>query len=189
MKTTVVVLAGVISLGSAWPAAAQMPNADPGDRAHPVDPADAIRGAVVVGAPIVVIDENGSRLEGRLLAVTDDELRVVDRRREVGVSLARIVRLERPDGVADGAGKGFAVGATTAIFIGLLASAEHGRGAAAILPGLVMWSGLFYAGVGAGIDALHDGQKTLYERGQRRTVRLTPIVQASRRGAAVVWSW
>lgn len=89
--------------------------------------------------------------------------------RDWTVALDRIVRIERPDTLKNGALTGLGVG----LSLGVLSVASQPRGTEAkwLFASLVS-NGVAGMLLGTGIDALFDNRRTLYERGRRLQTRL-----------------
>jgi hypothetical protein len=160
---------------------------------------ERIRGSVKDGQRVVVIDDQGRELAGKIDRVGADSLRLLVRDQPTDVRLADIVRIDRPpDTLANGAGIGFGVGAV----LGLTALAlEDARAcdpgvwfdcsdpsiASYVLVPLV--TGGLGTAIGVGIDALVRRDRTIYQRG--RTVRTTvvPAIGHGMRGVVLAVSW
>src|SRR3712207_2130958 len=63
-----------------------------------------------VGFTLSVLDDQGGKTEGRVTEVTPDRIRVSRRGRMTEIPLDRIVRIERADGLRNGALIGLATG-------------------------------------------------------------------------------
>ncbi len=97
------------------------------------------------------------------------------------------MRIEKPDGLKNGALIGLGVGLGFGVVGATLMhgeGAESGQVAAAIVSNALAWTLL-----GTGIDAVFNNRRTLYERGRHLQTRVAPVVGAGVRGAAVAVTW
>ena len=161
--------------------------------------ADAIRRRVKEGQKVRITDEQGREWQGRIDALTPDNLVLLTKdrqRRDVPYGL--ILRIDRPrDTLANGALIGFISGA----MFGLLAVAaeenddcEPGAffscgdptaAAYVLLPAILGGAG---AGIGIGIDALVRRDPTLFRRADAR-VMLAPALGRGVRGFSLSVRW
>ena len=140
--------------------------------------------AIEQGLLVLVVDDRGARVEGRVQQVSDQSIRLAVRGGSADVARERIVRIERPDTVKNGALTGLVVG----LSMGLISTAsDPQRGA--VLVTRTLGNGLICAGIGALIDAAVDSRKTLYERGERAATRITPAIGPGVRSIAVSLEW
>jgi hypothetical protein len=106
---------------------------------------------------VEVTTMSGPIWNGTLLCIGETGVVLASEGRVQAVPLDDVQRIVKPaDGVADGFLKGAAVAGIFALLCGECGDA--GQRATAIL---------VYGAMGAGIDALHGGRETLYERGGR----------------------
>ena len=177
MTTPAPAAALVLAMLVASPAAAQTS----GDRVPDV---------VKKGLTVSVIDDQGRQIDGRVESVSDEAIRVSLRKGIEEVTLDRIVRIERPDSLRNGAliGLGFGV-ASSAILVGFATQSDSDN---------IQWPAVVLASVsnivgytllGTGIDAIFNNRRTLYERGRRPQARLSPVVGRGVRGGAVSLTW
>ena len=159
---------------------------------------DAQRAAVTQGDRVRVTDESGHSITARVAAISGFGLTLEDGRERTEISYRAIVKIERPrDRVWDGALGGFAIGAG----LGLIAIAAEESNTRSCQPQdwfcgasfgppasvVVLALGGIGAGVGAGVDALIGGKKTLYQRG--RKVHVAPVVGRGGAAARVTVAW
>lgn len=142
---------------------------------------------VHVGQQVLIVDDQGRRMEGRVEQASAEALRVSTRGGREDVALDRIVRIEKPDGLKNGALIGLGVG----LGIGAVgATLMHGEGADAnqVAAGIA-WSAVAWTLIGTGIDAVFNNRRTLYERGGRAQTRVAPVVGPGVRGAVLAVTW
>ena len=147
-----------------------------------------IQDTVTSGLKVTVTDDRGVMVDGRVEAVSDRAVRLAIKGASKEIPIEQIVRIERPDGIKNGALGGFGVGATLGTVAAIMAiSGGYRSGGFAV--GSIIGNGVVCAGIGALIDAAIDGKKTLYERGRRSETRVAPLIDRRVRGAAVSVSW
>lgn len=161
--------------------------------------ADAIRQRVKEGQKVRITDEQGREWQGRIDALTPDNLVLLtkDRQRR-GVPYGVILRIDRPrDTLANGALIGFISG----VMFGLLAVAaeesddcepegffscgDPPAAAYLLVPAIFGGAG---AGIGIGIDALVRRDPTLFRRGDSR-ILLAPALGRGVRGLSLSVRW
>jgi len=154
---------------------------------------DEIRGHVKDGQKVSVTDEQGREFKGRA-ALGPDLLTIASGSVKNDVPYQQIVRIDRKDGLKNGALIGLAVGA--ALGVGLV---QDGSDCDPVVIGCgdpgagnYVAAGLVLAGlgsaIGVGIDALIGGDRTVYRRGDTR-VRVVPSVSRGGATAALTISW
>jgi hypothetical protein len=162
----------VIAIGSIGPGAAS---------------AQQLPDAVKAGATVAITDDGGMVTQGRVDSLSGDVIRIKRRGQLDEVSVSRIVRIERPDTLHNGAVNGLIVGGTMSLMT-IMSNRDLRKH-----PGIVLWmtasNSLLCGAVGTAIDGMIRGKRTLYERGRRRETSLAPIVAPSVGGAAVRVSW
>ena len=148
----------------------------------------AIHDTVTTGVKVTVTDDRGVMMDGRVEGVSDQALRLAGKGGSKDIPIAEIVRIERPDGVKNGAltGLGVGVGFGTAAAVTAVSGGYRGAGFAI---GTVLANGLVCAGIGALIDAAIDGRRTLYQRGTRAETHVAPLIDRRLRGLAVSINW
>jgi hypothetical protein len=129
-----------------------------------------------IGGEVRVTAESGQRSVGHFRSIDADTLRLLVADQEVVVSRDAILRLERR---GDSLTNGFVIGAAVGLIPAAFAIGEV-EGGGNVAAAIVIGSG-FYGLIGMGIDALHKGWTTVYERkaaksGRRRQVWAAPTV-------------
>ena len=189
-----VLLAAIVSVGGNPPQAdtvrAQGRGSTPVAASAQTD-ADEIRRRVKDGQTILIVDDQGLELRGRIVGLTADALMLRVGHDRTDVPYERIVRIDRPhDGKLDGTLIGLGVGAG----LGLIAAAatddsnwgSPSRGHVALV-GSLMFGGIG-AAVGLGLDAAIRRETNIYRR-PGATLSLSPTLGRSRRGVAIAVSW
>ena len=156
--------------------------------------ADEIRRRVKEGQKVLIVDDQGRELTGRIGELRADALMLRVGRDRSDVPYDRILRIDRPrDGVSDGALKGLAVGAGLGLVAGLAAAGDDAGfldfGFADVAPVAVPVLGGIGALVGWALDASIRHQPNLYRRTSATRINLSPTVGRSRRGMAISVSW
>ena len=141
--------------------------------------AQSVPDSVRTGLKVLVVDNRGVQIEGRVQDVTDQAVRLKVRGGSTDIPIDRIVRIERPDTVKNGALTGLTIG----LVMGLMGTVTDPQGGA-LLASRTLGNGVVCAGIGALIDAVIDGRRTLYERGTMQT-RIAPSVGRGVRAVAV----
>jgi hypothetical protein len=104
---------------------------------------------------VVVTMQSGPMQGGMLLCIGDGQVVLASDGRIEAVPLDDVTRIVKPaDGIGDGFLKGAAIVGLFALLCGECGTIGH-RAAVVVV----------YGALGAGIDALHGGSETLYERG------------------------
>ena len=136
------------------------------------------------GDTITVTHSDGRRLRGRIvdLSASTLALQIDGRRRDLDGGDISVIRHRERDSLTNGAAIGF--GSGVAIIVGL--SAHHGGFDPA---GFVIFSSLFGAagaGIGAGLDALHEESRVVYRAAPSdRRLAVSPVVTPERQGVSV----
>ena len=156
--------------------------------------ADEIRRRVKQGQKILIVDDQGRQLTGRIGELRADTLMLLVGRDRSDVAYDRILSIDRPrDGVSDGALKGLAVGAGLGLVAALAAAGDDSGfldfGFADVAPIAVPVLGGIGALVGWALDASIRHQPNLYRRPSATRINLSPTVGRSRRGMAISVSW
>jgi hypothetical protein len=157
--------------------------------------ADEIRRRVKEGQKIVMVDDQGRELTGRVGELRADALILLVGRNSTDVPYERILRIDRPrDRLWDGALTGFGIGAG----LGLLApfviaanndSAWSGPSASYVALFTAPLFGGIGAGIGVGLDALIRREPNLYRRQGGSRISWSPALGRERRGVAFSVSW
>jgi hypothetical protein len=137
------------------------------------------------GESLSIVDEDGRRIDGRFVDLSADTITVRRRRGPEQIRIDRVVRIEKPDSLANGAWVGFAVGAGMGVLGAISADADDFPFAASV----IISNALVATACGVGFDALVDSRRTLYQRDGRFVSRVGPIVGPGVRGAAVSLRW
>ena len=139
---------------------------------------------VTPGLPVAVIDDSGRRVEGHIVDVTDESVRVSVRKAIQDIPLDRVVRIEKTDSLKNGAVSGLVAG----VGFGLLISLSGGDIDGGWVASAVISNGLMWSAFGTGIDAMVNSRRTLYQKSGVQT-RVSPIVGPRVRGASMTLSW
>ena len=155
--------------------------------------ADEIRRRVKEGQKIVIVDDQGRELTGRIGELRADALMLLVDRDRTDVPYDRILRIDRPrDGLSDGALIGLGIGA--GLGLGLAAAAEMDDSGfldfdfTDVAPIAIPVLGGIGAVIGLALDASIRREPNLYRR-QGETLSLAPTLVSSRRGVAIAVSW
>jgi hypothetical protein len=155
--------------------------------------ADEIRRRVKQGQKIVIIDDQGRELTGRIGELRADALMLRVGRNSTDVPYEQILRIDRPhDGVWDGALKGLGTGVGLGLLAALAASGDSdsfGPDPSHIALVAPLMFGGIGAGIGAGLDALIRREPNLYRRQNAARISLSPVVGRTRQGVAISVSW
>jgi hypothetical protein len=129
--------------------------------------AAAWRGLDVSGLQTIYVrDRAGAETEGKLLRLDVDSLVLLDHDVERRLAMDDVVRIQRRDGLKNGA----LIGAAVGVVMGLLAAGisdcpgDAGGSCAGARVATVGVSIGIYTGIGVGIDALVRGRTTIYTR-------------------------
>jgi hypothetical protein len=146
--------------------------------------AQPIQSAVKNGLRVTVVDDQGREIDGRIEKVSDTSLLVRVKKDRQEIPFDSIVRIERPDGLKNGALTGLFVG----IGLGLLGGFADDQGTGR-QPGFAFISalgnGVICGSLGTAIDAMFNHRRTLYQRGGVSQTRVTPIIGPHAAGAAL----
>ena len=152
-------------------------------------PTDDLRNRMKEGQKVAVIDDQGRKVQGRIVDLTVDSLAIGLKNGREEVPYAQIVTIDRVDDLKNGALIGLAVG------LGLFAldaalAAEDGLtlNAAGYVAIGALYGGLG-AGAGTGIDALIGGNRNIYRRGRAARVSIAPSIGRDRVAAAIGIAW
>ena len=100
--------------------------------------------------------------------------------------LDRIVRIDKPDSLKNGALIGLGVGVSLGVFGSAMQAPDI---EAKWVLASIASNGVACTLLGTGIDALVDSRRTLYQRSGGVRGRVSPIVGRGVRGAAMTLSW
>ena len=137
------------------------------------------------GESLSIVDEDGRRIDGRFVDLSADTITVRRRRGPEHIRMDRVVRIEKPDSLANGAWIGLGVGAG----MGILGAISAGSDDAPFVATAIITNALVTTACGVAFDALVDNRRTLYQRDGRVVSRLAPIVAPGVRGAAITVRW
>lgn len=136
-----------------------------------------------IGETLLVTDDSGREVKGKLLKLSVDALTLRMRGGSSTFAEHNIRLVRRPDTLLRGLLIGAAVGAGLAIWDYSIDPSEPGN---AVISVVAIGGG---AAIGAGIDAMIGGPKTLFRArpGERRpaTLSVAPILSTSRHGVIV----
>lgn len=113
-----------------------------------------------IGGEVRITDTGGRRSVGQFQGLDGDTLRLLVAEQEVMVRRDVITRVERR---GDSLRNGFLVGAAIGLVPAAVVLGEVEAGGGDVAAAIVIGSG-FYGLIGMGIDALHRGWTTVYER-------------------------
>jgi hypothetical protein len=160
---------------------------------------EQIRARVKDGQRVVVIDDQGRELAGRLDGIGADSLRLLVRDQPTDVKFADIVRIDRPpDTLANGAAIGFGVGAAlglTALALEDARACDPGAWFDCSDPSLASYvvvpliTGGLGTAIGVGIDALVRRDRSIYRRGGHVRTTVAPAIGRGARGVVLSVSW
>lgn len=142
---------------------------------------DQLRVLVKTGDTITVTDQAGIETRGRLTELSPSSLALMvdGQKRVYAAPDVSTIQAKRTDPLANGALWGLGVGATLGLALGLYMEgwdSEPSHGALAVTAALTY--GGIGAGIGAGLDALHQSRQVIYA-GPRRIARgltMAPMV-------------
>ena len=143
--------------------------------------------AVTTGMKVSVVNDDGRRVEGRVVEHSQESLWLSLDGSSQEIPIDRIVRIDKPDSLKNGALVGMGVGLALGA-VGVAASQIYNPDAGLIAL-VIAWNGVSGALLGTGIDAVFNNRRTLYERGGRLQARVSPVVGRGVRGAAVSLAW
>ena len=157
--------------------------------------ADQIRRRVKDGQKVIIVDDQGRRLTGRIGELRPDTLMLLVGRDRTELPYDRIVKIDRPkDGVWDGAGKGLGIGAGLGLLLALAAALTPGDSGFGPTPADIariapLVGGGIGAVIGLGLDAANRHESNLYSRQSATRISLSPALGRSRRAVAISVSW
>ena len=151
------------------------------DGASQVDPAFVqLQNALKVDDTLTITSDNGSKVKGRLIEITDDHVLLRVKNGQQSIAAPQIVKVgKRKNGVLLGAIIGAGASIPFALALSSYAYNEGGSQSAALIPVMM---GL---GIGTGIDALLPSTRTLYDRNSQRRVTVSPVIDRDRVGGRI----
>ena len=137
------------------------------------------------GDRVTVIYGDGRALQGQIVDLSSSTLTLQtgELRRDLDGGDISVIRRRERDSLKDGAAIGFASGA--ALVVGLIARSGgfHHTGVAFIYSSLFGAAG---AGIGAGLDALHEESQVVYRTApSNRRLAVSPVLSPERQGLSV----
>lgn len=142
-----------------------------------------------VGQKLSVTDDQGREFRGRLQAVGTESVTLAKGGNTLDVPYADIVKIDRLDDLKNGALIGAAVGlAWFAVDAALASSDGITLNAAGYAVVGAMYAGLG-ASIGAGVDALVGGTRTVYRRGGSARFTVAPVIRRDGTAVRVQFSW
>jgi hypothetical protein len=174
MKLLRVVIVVAIGLWAAMPVHAQTIDA-------------ALRARLEAAHDVSIVDDEGRRIDGHIVDVSDQTIRVSVRRAIEQIPIDRVVRIEKPDSLKNGAYAGLFVGTTFGLVTALCASGGGYDRRFAIAN--TVGNAIVFTAFGVGIDAMVNTRRTLYQRSGRVETRLAPLSGSGFRGAAIAVTW
>ena len=146
---------------------------------------DQLAGLIRPGDTAHVTDANGREVRGivRYLSPSELVLQVAGAPRTFLEPDIERIRRRRTDSLANGAGWGFAAGASLGALEGVASYRKYGYPDQLQMPLLGLMAGMAGAGIGALIDAAHADERVVYSRhGGSSRVSLRPMLGRDGRG-------
>ena len=138
------------------------------------------------GDPVTVTDGDGQELRGRIVDLSSSTLALETDglRRDLDRGDISVIQRRERDSLTNGALVGFASGVAFAVTL-VAAECSGCAGDASYAP----WYALFGAagaGIGAGLDSLHQGSRVVYRAASSdRRLAVSPVVSPERQGVSV----
>ena len=136
------------------------------------------------GDRITVTDRDGQELRGRIVDLSSStlSLQTGGLRHDLAGGDISVIRRRERDSLKNGAAIGFASG--VAVLVGLFAPDGDLPPAGFMILGSLF--GAAGAGIGAGLDALHEQSRVVYRTApSNRRLAISPVVSPERQGVAV----
>jgi hypothetical protein len=149
------------------------------------DAGGQISGVVKIGERVTIVDDVGRKAEGRVESSSDEAIRLSMRGRTEDIPVARIIRIDKPDSVKNGALIGLGLGLGS----GIIGSVATGQGSSrgGVLVASMISNTMVWTALGTAVDAMIDNRRTLYIRGAK--ARILPIVRRDVRGGVIALTW
>ena len=144
--------------------------------------------AVRIGLDVSVVDDQGRKIDGRVVSVSGETLRVAVRREMKDIPTGRILRIERRDSLRNGALIGLGLGLGFGI-AGALMDPQYAAGHMGFVVISTIGNSIIWTALGTGVDAMFNNRRTLYERGGGIQSRIAPVVAPGVRAVALSFSW
>ncbi len=154
--------------------------------------ADEIRRRVKEGQKILIVDDQGRELTGRIGELRADALMLLVGRDRTDVPYDRILRIDRPrDGVSDGAFKGLGIGVGLGLLAALAAAADDSGwfDFSDVAPVAVPVLGGIGAVIGLAVDGSIRHAPNVYRRQSATRISVSPVIGRTRQGVAISVSW
>ena len=149
---------------------------------------EAIPALIKTGQRVAIEDAEGRTIDGRIDRIATVAITVSRRGVSVDVPVDRIVRITRPDNLRNGMLVGLGVGLT----LGTIGGAMDPQGRtrrATFIPVSALGNGVICMGLGTLIDAIHKGDRTIYQRTGPLKVGLAPLLGHGSRGVSLSFAW
>jgi hypothetical protein len=149
---------------------------------------EAVVSMIKTGQRVSIEDDRGWTVDGRVEQISTDAIRLSRRGVNVDVPVDRIARIVRPDGLRNGMLVGLGVG----LVMGTIGGAMDPQGRtrrATFIPVSALGNGVICMGLGTLIDAIHKGDRTIYQRTAPLKVGLAPVLGDGSRGMALSLAW
>ncbi len=150
--------------------------------------AQAISTVVRSGMPAAIVDDHGREVEGRVDSVSDHAVRVRVKKERREIPFDSIVRIERTDGLKNGALTGLCLGVGVGI-VGGFADNQGRRHRSNFVFVSALGNGIIWTGLGTAVDAMINLRRTLYVRNGDAQTRVTPIIGQRMAGVALSLTW
>ncbi len=145
-----------------------------------------LRAIATPGARVIVTNAAGEQVSGRIAELSSSSLSITanGNRHDFAERDIASIRERRDDSLANGARRGFAIGAGLGALA--IATCDCGVSAAQLLLAST-YAGAFAAGLGVGIDAMIRGDQVIYRPGltSSRRVTVTPVLTRSGAGVSL----
>jgi len=148
---------------------------------------DRVPDSVHVGRDVSIVDDEGRKIEGRVEGVSEHSIRVAMKRASTDIAMDRVVRIEHPDTLKNGALIGLGLGLTFGTISVLDTRGLDNRAAFAAVS--IVGNTLIWTALGTAVDAACNNRQTLYQRSGRPRASVRPLVAPGVRAAALALSW
>jgi hypothetical protein len=154
---------------------------------------DALAARLRTGQHVWLTTDDGRTFDGYVRDISSSSIEILRRSGPTRLDMVQVRRIEVPDGIRDGVKRGAVIGGLgMGIYTGIIAT-----GLCECHDGTNVLITVTFAGIGAGsgallggiIDKLHVGRQTIFDRTNRTTMTIAPVVTASRLGAAAAVRW
>lgn len=153
-------------------------------------------GKVDVGQIVWVTMREGTTWKGMVSRVDAASIELERNGTATPLRLADVLRIEAPDYIGDGIGRGALIGAAAGGIPAVVAVATICANEGGECAGYMLLFGMAWGGIGAGVgaitgalaDSLHEGRRTVWEPGRTR-VAIAPIITRRSAGVGAVIRW